>query len=46
LQQNDLVIVEANKKKPSAERQETVQNIGLAASVVSAIAIVVAIFRN
>jgi polysaccharide biosynthesis/export protein len=45
MQQNDLVIVEASKK-PSAAKQETVQNIGLAASIISAIAIVIAIFRR
>ena len=45
MQQNDLVIVEASKK-PSAARQQTQQNIGLAASVISAIAIVIAIFRR
>lgn len=43
MQQNDLVIVEATKKKPSAERQETAQNITLAATIISSIAIIVAL---
>lgn len=46
LRQNDLVIVEATKKKPSAGRQETVQNISIAASVISAIAIVISVLRR
>jgi polysaccharide biosynthesis/export protein len=46
LRQKDLVIVEATRKKPSAGRQETVQNIGIATSIISTAAIIIAIFRN
>jgi polysaccharide biosynthesis/export protein len=46
LYQNDLIIVEPTNKKPAAGRQETVQNIGITASIVSAIALIIAIFRN
>jgi polysaccharide biosynthesis/export protein len=46
MQQNDLVIVEPTKKKPTAERQETLQNIGLLATVISTLAIILTIVRN
>ena len=46
LKQNDLVIVEAVKRKPNADRQETIQNIGLAASLISIAAVIYSILRK
>ena len=46
LQQNDVIVVEASKKKATAEDQVTTRNIGIATSVVSTIAIVISIFRR
>ncbi|MFT3932724.1 MAG: polysaccharide biosynthesis/export family protein [Chitinophagaceae bacterium] len=46
LQQNDLVIVEPVKRKPTADRQETIQNIGLAASLISIAAVIYSILRK
>jgi polysaccharide biosynthesis/export protein len=46
LRQNDLIIVQASKKKPAAGRQETIQNISLGASLISALAIIITVFRN
>jgi polysaccharide biosynthesis/export protein len=45
LQQNDLVIVEADKKKAAASDQLTVRNVTIAATVVSTLAIIYSIFR-
>jgi polysaccharide export outer membrane protein len=45
LQQNDMVIVEPNKKKVAASDQVTARNISIAATIVSTIAIVYSIFR-
>jgi polysaccharide export outer membrane protein len=46
MQQNDVVIFEANKKKVPANDQTTVRNVSLAATVISLFAIIYSIFRN
>jgi polysaccharide export outer membrane protein len=46
LQQNDVVYVEANKRKVQANDQATVRNISIAATIVSTIAIVLSLLRN
>lgn len=46
LQQNDLVIVEANKRKIAANDQVAARNVSIIATVVSTAAIVYSIFRN
>jgi polysaccharide export outer membrane protein len=46
LQQNDILIVEANRKKAAASDQLTSRNISIAATVVSVLAIIYSIFRN
>jgi len=46
LQQNDIVIVEPNKKKAAATDVVTARNISLAATVVSTLAILYSIFRK
>ena len=46
LQQNDVIIFEANKKKVAANDQTTVRNVSLAATVISVFAIIYSIFRN
>jgi len=46
LQQNDVVYVEANKKKVAASDQVTVRNVTIAASIVSTLAILYSIFKN
>jgi len=46
LQQNDVVIVEATKRKVMASDQVTARNITIAASVVSTLAIVYSILRK
>jgi len=46
LQQNDVVIVEPNKKRIAASDQVTVRNVTLAATIVSTIAIIYSIFRR
>jgi polysaccharide export outer membrane protein len=46
LQQNDVVIVEANKKKAVANDQVTVRNVTIAATIVSTLAIIYSIFRK
>lgn len=46
LQQNDLVIIEATKKRVAASDQVTVRNVSIAASVVSTLAILYSIFRK
>jgi polysaccharide export outer membrane protein len=46
LQQNDLVIVEANKRKIAANDQVAARNVSIIATVVSTIAIIYSIFRN
>jgi polysaccharide export outer membrane protein len=45
LQQNDIVIVEANNKKVAANDVVLVRNISLAATILSMIAILYGIFR-
>lgn len=45
LQQNDVVIVEANKKKVAASDQVTARNVTIAATIVSTIAILYSIFK-
>ena len=45
LQQDDMVIVEANKKKIVANDQVTIRNVSIAATIVSTIAIVYSIFK-
>jgi polysaccharide biosynthesis/export protein len=46
LQQNDIIIVEQNKKKVDASDQITTRNISIAASIVSTLAILYSIFRK
>jgi polysaccharide export outer membrane protein len=46
MQQNDVIIFEANKKKVAANDQTTVRNVSLAATVISLFAIIYSIFRN
>ncbi len=46
LQQNDVVIFEANKKKIPANDQSVVRNVSLAATVISVFAILYSVFRN
>jgi polysaccharide export outer membrane protein len=46
LQQNDIVYVEANKKKAAASDQVTVRNVSIAATIVSTLAILYSIFRK
>ncbi|HEV9038509.1 MAG TPA: polysaccharide biosynthesis/export family protein [Puia sp.] len=45
LQQNDLIYIEANKKKVAANDQVTARNVAIGASIVSTLAIVYSIFR-
>jgi polysaccharide export outer membrane protein len=45
LQQNDVLIVEATKKKVAASDQVTVRNVTIAATIISALAIVYSIFK-
>lgn len=46
LQQNDVVVVEANKKKIAASDQATARNVSIAATIVSTLAIIYSIFRK
>lgn len=46
LQQNDIVYVEANKKKISASDQTVIRNVSIITSVLSAFAIVYSVFRR
>ncbi len=46
LQQNDVVLVEPSRKKPSASEQTTLRNISLAATIVSTLAILITLIRN
>jgi polysaccharide export outer membrane protein len=46
LQQNDVVYVEATKKKLLANDQATTRNVTIAATVISALAIVISLLRN
>ena len=46
LQQNDIVIIEQNRKKASASDQITTRNISILTSIVSTIAILYSIFRK
>jgi polysaccharide export outer membrane protein len=46
LQQNDVVIFEATKKKVAANDQTTIRNVSLAATVISLFAIIYSVFRN
>jgi len=46
LQQNDIVYIEANKKKVAASDQVTVRNVSIAATVISTLAIIYSIFRK
>lgn len=45
LQQNDLIYIEATKKKVAANDQVTARNVAIAASIVSTLAIVYSIFK-
>jgi hypothetical protein len=45
LQQNDLVIVEQNRKKVAANDQAAARNISIAATLVSTLAILYTIFK-
>ena len=46
LQQNDMVIVEPNKKKAAANDVVTIRNIGIATSLVTTFAVLYSIFRK
>jgi len=46
LQQNDVVYIEANKKKIAASDQTVARNVTIAATIVSTIAIIYSIFRK
>jgi polysaccharide biosynthesis/export protein len=46
LQQNDVVIFEANKKKITANDQTTVRNVSLAATLISLFAIIYSVFKK
>jgi polysaccharide biosynthesis/export protein len=46
LQQGDVVYVEPNKKKVAASDQVTARNISIGLGIVSAIAVIIALFRN
>lgn len=46
LQQNDVVIVEANKKKAAASDQVTMRNITIASTIISTLAILYSIFHK
>jgi polysaccharide biosynthesis/export protein len=46
LQQNDVVYVEANKKKVQANDQSTIKSVTIAATIISTIAIVISLLRN
>jgi polysaccharide export outer membrane protein len=46
LQQNDVVYIEANKKKVQANDQSTVRTISITATIISTIAIVISLLRN
>lgn len=46
LQENDIIYVEASKKKIQANDQVTTRNVTIAATIVSTIAILYSIFRN
>ena len=45
LQQNDVVVVHPSKRKSAADDQVTARNIGIAATIVSTIAIVLTVFK-
>jgi polysaccharide export outer membrane protein len=46
LQQNDVVYIEATRKKVSANDQSTIKTVSIAATIVSTIAIVISLLRN
>jgi polysaccharide export outer membrane protein len=46
LQQNDLIYIEANKKKLLANDQATTRNVTIAATIISTVAIVISLLRN
>jgi len=46
LQQNDVVYIEANKKKVQANDQSTIKSVTIAATIISTIAIVISLLRN
>jgi polysaccharide export outer membrane protein len=46
LQQNDVVYVEATKKKISSNDQSTTRTVTIAATIISTIAIVISLLRN
>jgi polysaccharide export outer membrane protein len=46
LQQNDVVYVEATKRKILANDQVTTRNVTIAATIISAVAIVISLLRN
>ena len=46
LQQNDVVYIEATKRKVLANDQVTTRNVTIAATVISALAIVISLLRN
>ena len=46
LQQNDMVIVEPNKKKAAQNDVVTIRNIGIATSLVTTFAVLYSIFRK
>jgi polysaccharide biosynthesis/export protein len=46
LQQNDIIIVETNKRKIAANDQVTLRNVSIIATAISVVAIIYSIFRN
>jgi polysaccharide biosynthesis/export protein len=46
LRQNDMIYVDFHKRKATMSDQVTVRNIGIATSVLSSIAILIALFKN
>lgn len=46
LRQNDMVIVHADKRKTTAQDQTTVRNVSIAASIVSAVGIIISIITR
>jgi polysaccharide export outer membrane protein len=46
LQQNDVIIIEANKKKIAANDQTTLRDVSIVATAISVFAIIYSIFRN
>jgi polysaccharide export outer membrane protein len=46
LRQNDVIVVEAHKRKAVVNDQITVRNVGIATSIISTIALIITVARN